>query len=173
MRNFLITEKQLELIVSEQGVKALEKGLERLGIGVEKNMSRGEKLLQRLEKGLGTQSNKSISQKLQTEMIPVSSLKRPNGQIGTQGFTSENMINLIKYISTKKGFEIPTYKTLKELIENMKKDGDIVKSITNYVESDPITAIKLPDGTINIKDGNHRANLLNLLGVENIPVVFK
>ena len=106
-------------------------------------------------------------------MIPVSSLKRPNGQIGTQGFTSENMINLIEYISTKKGFKIPTYKTLKELIENMKKDGDIVKSITNYVESDPITAIKLPDGTINIKDGNHRANLLNLLGVENIPVVFK
>ena len=173
MRNFLITEKQLELIVSEQRVKALEKGLEKLGIGVEKSMGRGEQLLQKLEKGLGTQSNKSINRKLQTEMIPVSSLKRPNGQIGTQGFTSENMINLIEYISTKKGFKIPTYKTLKELIENIKKDGDIVKSITNYVESDPITAIRLPDGTININDGNHRANLLNLLGVENIPVVFK
>lgn len=122
---------------------------------------------------IGTRTNKSTTQKLGTELIPVISLRRPNGQIGTQGFTSENMINLIEYISTKKGFEMPTYKTLKELIENLKKDSDIVKSITSYVESDPITAIKLPDGTINIKDGNHRANLLNLLGVENIPVIFK
>jgi predicted nucleotidyltransferase len=57
----------------------------------------------------------------------------------------------------------------KELIFRLREDPVKVKKIYDYVKSDPVTLSKMPDETYTVSDGNHRANLLNLLKVENIP----
>lgn len=104
------------------------------------------------------------------ELIPTDLLRRPNGHIGTQGFTSESLFNLLKHISEIKGFELPKHESLKELINKLKDSSEKVDMIIDYVKSDPIEITKLPDETYVIKDGNHRANLLNLLGVDKLPI---
>jgi hypothetical protein len=109
---------------------------------------------------------------LKPSYFPIKNLKRPNGIIGTQGFTSESLINLINHISKTEKIILPKYNTLTELINNLKKSPESVNKIVNYVKRDPITVLQLPDLTYKIKDGNHRANLLNLLGVENIPTIL-
>ena len=104
------------------------------------------------------------------ELIPTDLLKRPNGHIGTQGFTSESLFNLIKHISKVKEFELPKHDSLKELVNKLKDSQEKINMIFDYVKSDPIEAYKLPDESYSIKDGNHRANLLNLLGVDKLPI---
>jgi hypothetical protein len=46
-----------------------------------------------------------------------------------------------------------------------------IKTIYNYVVTDPVVLSLLPDDTYVVNDGNHRANLLNLLHVNNIPSI--
>lgn len=104
------------------------------------------------------------------ELVPIELLRRPNGHIGTQGFTSEFLFNLLKHISKVKKFKLPKHDSLKQLIDKLKNSEEIIHLIFDYVKKDPIIAIKLPDETYHIKDGNHRANLLNLLGVDKIPI---
>jgi hypothetical protein len=116
-----------------------------------------------------TNSSKQI---LKPSNFPIKNLRRPNGAIGTQGFTSESLINLINHISKTEKITLPKYTTLTELITNLKKTPESVDKIVNYVKKDPIIVLQLPDLSYQIKDGNHRANLLNLLGVENIPTVL-
>ena len=104
------------------------------------------------------------------ELIPTDFLRRPNGHIGTQGFTSESLFNLLKHISKVKKFDLPEHNSLKDLIDKLRNSPKIIDMIFDYVKSDPIEAIKLPDDSYSIKDGNHRANLLNLLGVDKLPI---
>jgi hypothetical protein len=104
------------------------------------------------------------------EMIPTDLLRRPNGHIGTQGFTSESLFSLLKHISNVKNFELPKHESLKELINKLKDSPETVDMIIDYIKLDPIEIRKLPDDTYVIKDGNHRANLLNLLGVDKLPI---
>jgi len=114
----------------------------------------------------------SVKQVLKPSNFPIKNLRRPNGMIGTQGFTSESLIGLINHISKTEKIILPKYTTLTELITNLKKTPESVNKIVNYVKKDPIVVLELPDLSYQIKDGNHRANLLNLLGVENVPTIL-
>lgn len=105
--------------------------------------------------------------------VPLKSLMRPNGVIGTQGFTSESLLDLINHISKVQNIKLPKYNSLKELISLLSKNPKDKEKIIQYVSKDPIVLLKLPDNTFKIKDGNHRANLLNLLGVEQVPSIIK
>jgi hypothetical protein len=122
-------------------------------------------------KSLITRTN-SAKQILKSSNFPIKNLRRPNGVIGTQGFTSESLINLINHISKTEKITLPKYSTLTELITSLKKNPESVNKIVNYLKKDPIVVLELPDLSYQIKDGNHRANLLNLLGVENIPTII-
>ena len=104
------------------------------------------------------------------ELIPTDFLRRPNGHIGTQGFTSESLFNLLKHISKVKEFDLPEHDSLKDLIDKLRNSPEIIDMIFDYVKSDPIEVYKLPDDSYSIKDGNHRANLLNLLGANQLPI---
>jgi hypothetical protein len=59
----------------------------------------------------------------------------------------------------------------KEFIENLREHPNKIKTIYNYVVTDPVVLSLLPDDTYALNDGNHRANLLNLLYVNNIPSI--
>jgi hypothetical protein len=110
---------------------------------------------------------------LNISMIPTKELRRPNGSIGTQGFVSENLIKLVSYISSVMGFSLPEFDSLKDLIVYIRTKPEIVNLIFDYVKTDPIRMTILPDGTYIVNDGNHRANLLNLLNVEFLPSIVR
>jgi hypothetical protein len=107
------------------------------------------------------------------KLIPTDELRRPNGSVGTQGFTPESMVSLLKHISNEENFDLPNFNSFKDLILKLREMPEIIESIYKYVKSDPVLLIKLPDDTYHLKDGNHRANLLNLLNVDKIPAIVK
>ena len=42
-------------------------------------------------------------------LIPTTDLRRPNGSIGTQGFSPENLVEVARHIAKEMGFDIPAY----------------------------------------------------------------
>jgi hypothetical protein len=106
-------------------------------------------------------------------MMPMDYIRRPNGSVGTQGFTPESMINLVRHISDVYNLNLPEYDSLKDLIYTIREQPEIKHAIMSYVKRDPIRVIQLPDETYHLKDGNHRANLLNLLHFDSVPTILK
>lgn len=106
-------------------------------------------------------------------MLPMDNIKRPNGSVGTQGFTPESIINLVRHISDVYNLNLPEYDSLRDLIYTIREQPEIKHAIMSYVKSDPISVIQLPDETYHLKDGNHRANLLNLLHFDSVPAILK
>lgn len=106
-------------------------------------------------------------------MFPMDNIRRPNGSVGTQGFSPEQMMGLMSHISDVRNLDLPQYDSLKEMIYSLRERPDIVDEIIEYVKSDPIIVGKLPDDTYHLKDGNHRANLLNLLHSSVVPAIIK
>lgn len=106
-------------------------------------------------------------------MLPMDNIRRPNGSVGTQGFTPESIINLVRHISDVYELNLPEYDSLKDLIYTIREQPEVKDAIMSYVKRDPISVIQLPDETYHLKDGNHRANLLNLLHFDSVPAILK
>ena len=106
-------------------------------------------------------------------MLPMDDIRRPNGSVGHQGFTPESIIGLVRHISNVYDLNLPEYDSLKDLIYTIREQPKIKDAIMSYVKSDPISVTQLPDDTYHLKDGNHRANLLNLLHFDSVPVILK
>jgi hypothetical protein len=106
-------------------------------------------------------------------MLPMDNIRRPNGSVGTQGFTPESIINLVRHISDVYELNLPEYESLKDLIYTIREQPEVKDAIMSYVKRDPISVIQLPDETYHLKDGNHRANLLNLLHFDSVPAILK
>lgn len=101
--------------------------------------------------------------------------RRPNGSIGTQGFDPTQMKNLVKFLNKKLNLNIDEKlfegEKLKPLIDFIKGNKDLVEKIKQYVKTDPIEISRMPDGSLSFRDGNHRANLLNLIGSDILPTI--
>ena len=73
--------------------------------------------------------------------IPIEDVRRPNGAIGTQGFTSTQLKDLIKFINTNLNLGISedlfNGEKLKPLIDYIKNSPDLVQKIQDYVKKDP------------------------------------
>ncbi len=106
-------------------------------------------------------------------MLSMDNIRRPNGSVGTQGFTPESIINLVRHISDVYDLNLPEYDSLKDLILTIREQPEVKSFVMDYVKSDPISVIMLPDETYHLKDGNHRANLLNLLYFDYVPAIIK
>jgi hypothetical protein len=101
--------------------------------------------------------------------------RRPNGSIGTQGFDPTQMKNLIKFLNDKLNLNIDNKlfedEKLKPLIDFIKNNKVLVEKIKQYIRTNPIEISKMPDGSLSFRDGNHRANLLNLIGSDVLPTI--
>lgn len=101
--------------------------------------------------------------------------RRPNGAIGTQGFDPTQMKNLIKFLNEKLSLNIDEKlfegEKLKPLIDFIKDNEELVEKIKQYVKTNPIEVSTMPDGSLSFRDGNHRANLLNLIGSDILPTI--
>ena len=105
-------------------------------------------------------------------MLPMDNIRRPNGSVGHQGFTPESIINLVRHISNVYDLNLPEYDSLKDLILTMREQPEVKAYIMDYIKSDPIRVVQLPDESYHLKDGNHRANLLNLLYFDSVPAII-
>jgi hypothetical protein len=124
--------------------------------------------IQRIKQMMGVLSEEDMGY----VMLPMDNIRRPNGSVGTQGFTPESIINLVKHISNVYELNLPEYDSLKDLILTIREQPDIKNYIMDYVKTDPIQVLQLPDESYHLKDGNHRANLLNLLHFDSVPAIM-
>ena len=104
--------------------------------------------------------------------------RRPNGSIGTQGFDPTQLRDLISFLNKELALNISEdllkdSEKLKPIIEYIKNNKELVERIKGYVKTNPIEVITLPDSSLQFQDGNHRANLLNLIGSDILPTIEK
>ena len=112
----------------------------------------------------------------ETQLLNVEDVRRPNGSIGTQGFDPSQMKDLVKFMSDELGLNIPENlldkkEKLKPLIDYISQNEDVKNKIIDYVKINPSEISIMPDGSVQFLDGNHRANLLNIIGSDVIPVI--
>jgi len=133
---------------------------------------------QKIEPGseAGSQNNQLEAQKadiekrrqeeLQTELLPIERVKRKNGAIGTQGVTTEQVAAILKNIL---GLNASKNASMKDLVDLFLSDKNNVDKLLEFTKNNPISITELPDGTIQINDGHHRAFLIDQAGITEIP----
>jgi hypothetical protein len=97
-------------------------------------------------------------------------IRAKSGKLGEQGATSDGIRDLLKYV----GVDLTNVNT-----ESIKAMADYLKSnplerakVLELVKKEPIKLSQLPDGSYDLKDGNHRATILYYSGIESIPAII-
>lgn len=102
--------------------------------------------------------------------IPVERILKPNGAIGNQGVVTDQVKDILRNVLH---LTVPDNATMKEMVDLFKKDKKNVDNLLEFTKKHPIVILELPDGTISIKDGHHRAFLLYQAGIKELPVIEK
>lgn len=103
--------------------------------------------------------------------FPIANLRRPNGQIGTQGVNSEQIADMLIHVA---GLKVSMDMSMRELVDALKASPQAQDKLRKFIMHEaPIEVYALPDEQFHIKDGHHRAFLLNLLGDETVPAIVK
>jgi hypothetical protein len=102
--------------------------------------------------------------------IPVERVLKPNGAIGNQGVTTDQIKDILKNVLH---LLVPENATMREMVDLFKKDKKNIDNLLDFTKKNPIVILELPDGTIHIKDGHHRAFLLHQAGIKELPVIEK
>lgn len=99
-------------------------------------------------------------------LLPISDIKRPNGAIGTQGVTTEQVSNILTNVLN---LDVPKNASMRELVDLFKSNPNNIDNLMKFTKKNPINISRLPDESFHIKDGHHRAFLLDQAGIEKIP----
>ncbi len=105
-----------------------------------------------------------------TESLPLDRLRRPNGAIGTQGVSPEGVKSILVGVS---GIQIPDGASMRQMVDMLRNSPEGQRRLRAFTEQYPIAITELPDGTVQLKDGHHRAFLLDQLGDSTVPVTRK
>ncbi len=100
--------------------------------------------------------------------VNISDLKNARGQIGNQGFTAEGVVRIINEAT---GSHYSDTGSLKAVLDDLKSKPSLVQQVTEFIERNPVDARMLPDGSVSLKDGHHRAFLADQLGMKSIRTV--
>lgn len=106
-------------------------------------------------------------EELNIEQLPIDRVKRKNGAIGTQGVTTDQVASILKNVL---GLTIPENATMKDLVNLFISDKANIDKLLEFTNLNPINITELPDGTIQINDGHHRAFLLDQAGITELPI---
>jgi hypothetical protein len=105
-----------------------------------------------------------------TVNFDLNKIRSASGKLGEQGATSDGIRDLLKYV----GVDLTNVNT-----ESIKAMADYLKSnplerakVLELVKKEPIKLSQLPDGSYDLKDGNHRATILYYSGIESIPAII-
>jgi hypothetical protein len=111
--------------------------------------------------------NAAASLDASSERVNISDLKNSRGQIGNQGFTAESAVAIINYATGENYSDT----NLKAVLESVKGNPAQVEALKSFLETTPIVTSSLPDGTISLDDGHHRAFLADQLGMTSLPTI--
>jgi Asp-tRNA(Asn)/Glu-tRNA(Gln) amidotransferase C subunit len=100
--------------------------------------------------------------------FPIANVRRPNGAIGTQGVTTDQVAGVLKNVA---GLNVSDKMSMRELVDTLKGNLQAQRRLRKFTEQNPIKVQKLPDGTYHLQDGHHRTFLLNLLGDKTVPAI--
>lgn len=116
------------------------------------------------------ESYHSIKENFNSIDFPIANVRRPNGAIGTQGVTTDQVANVLTHIA---GLPVSQDMSMKELVDLLKADPRAQQRLRQSLKQNPVHIQSLPDGTYHLKDGHHRTFLLNLLGDKTVPAVVE
>jgi hypothetical protein len=102
--------------------------------------------------------------------LNINEIKRPNGAIGFQGVDAENIRSILKNVAK---LPIPENASMREMVDIFKQNPEAQNKVRSLMLKQPLEGFELPDGTISIKDGHHRAFLLNQVGDKTLPASIK
>lgn len=100
--------------------------------------------------------------------MTIESLKNRRGQIGSQGFTREGVENILQFVTQRSFSERAS---LREVLDEVKSSPALLEKIKEFLETHPIKIAVLPDGTIHLDDGHHRAFLADQIGLTSLPTL--
>jgi hypothetical protein len=102
--------------------------------------------------------------------LNINEIKRPNGAIGTQGVDIENIRSILTNVAK---LSVPKDASMREMVDLFKQNVAAQNRIRSLMQEQPLEGVQLPDGSIYIKDGHHRAFLLNQAGDKTLPATIK
>jgi hypothetical protein len=111
--------------------------------------------------------NPEITIESANKRIDLSKLKNRRGEIGNQGFTAEGIKNILEHIS---GENIPNELSLKEVLDRVNGSPILLNLVKTFLEEHPIEITLLPDDTIHLEDGHHRAFIADQIGMISLPI---
>lgn len=112
-----------------------------------------------------------LSESENIENYSIDFLKTKRGTIGTQGVTDQGLKNILSEYGEMK---FDTNADVTKILQQFKNDKLAQEKIISYVNKNPIELIEFPGGEgAAIKDGNHRAFLMNEIGQKTVPATVK
>jgi hypothetical protein len=104
-------------------------------------------------------------EKQKTERIEIEKLKKPNGAIGNQGVTETNVRDILIHVL---GLNVGEELNMRDMVDLFKQNEKNINDLIDFTNKHPIKITFLPDESIHIRDGHHRAFLLDQAGVKDI-----
>ena len=101
--------------------------------------------------------------------FPIANVKRPNGAIGTQGVTTDQVADVLLHLG---GLQVDDSMSMRELVDALKSSPQAQQKLRNSLQTNPVRVETLPDGSYHLKDGHHRTFLLNQLGDKTVPAII-
>ena len=97
-------------------------------------------------------------------------IRSVSGKLGEQGATPDGIRDLLKYV----GVDLTNVNTdsIKAMADYLRSNPSERNKVLDLVKKEPIKLSQLPDGSYDLKDGNHRATILYYSGVESIPAII-
>lgn len=114
--------------------------------------------------------NKSLSLSNKIINLNISEIKNPDGSIGRQGFSRDGIREVLMHVA---GLDVPEDLSTREMIAVFKSNPEAQKRLRDFMINNPLLGEELPDRTIHILDGHHRAFLLSQIGDATIPSIIK
>jgi hypothetical protein len=140
--------------------------------GVEELFESNPELANQVYEALGFKEKYQVGENAFDTVVnfDLNKIRSASGKLGEQGATPDGIRNLLKYV----GVDLTNVNT-----ESIKAMADYLKSnplerakVLELVKKEPIKLSQLPDGSYDLKDGNHRATILYYSGIESIPAII-
>ena len=105
-----------------------------------------------------------------TVNFDLNKIRSASGKLGEQGASTEGIRNLLKYVGVNlTGINTESTKAMADFLRSNPNERN---KVLNLVKKEPIKLSQLPDGSYDLKDGNHRAVILYYSGVESVPAII-
>ena len=140
--------------------------------GVEDLFESNPELANQVYEALGFKERNQVGENPFNTVVnfDLNKIRAVSGKLGEQGATPDGIRNLLKYV----GVDLTNVNTdsTKAMADYLRSNPSERNKVLELVKQEPIKLSQLPDGSYDLKDGNHRATILYYSGIESIPAII-